>query len=132
MMPMHADTSRARTPDAAGIAARAGGVLVDAGIGLILLRGGPVWLLLIHPCVVALWFCGVWGCTRRWRPDGDHHRAGVSADQGKTIVLAAIALVLFPGFGLIGWSIAATLSALPARRRDRRTPVIPTDHEMSP
>jgi tetratricopeptide (TPR) repeat protein len=123
-----------------GIAVTACGVVADAGIGLMLLRGASVWLLLLHPLAVALWLCGTQGGSRlsSLLPGLSEKQAGKPAPtdhlmgallSGKTIVLTLVALALFPGFGLIGWSIAAALAALPSERHMARAPSIPTDHE---
>lgn len=126
------------------------GLLVDAAIGLAILRGSSPWIALLHAPAVLTWFAGICflyggnprqevrallaGVRRLHRTS----RTGVLRDtagqrdwNARILVFTLLGLISFPGFGPIGCLVAIGLTALPFMIR-RQRPAISPEREGGP
>jgi hypothetical protein len=108
------------------------GAVADGAIGLSILNGAAAWLLLLHIPAALLWAEGIsriagWSHCRaisRWLA-GRRVGNGVEGDagplfHGRTVMLSLIGLLLFPGGGTLGCTIAVCLSSLRLMARHQR------------
>jgi hypothetical protein len=112
-----------------GLLLTLGGLAADGAIGCAILRGGVPWLLLMHVPAALAWAEGIslvggrslsravsekphppTPSPSQWRGAGGE--VPRPALNGRTLVLALIGLLLFPGFGTLGCTIALVLSSL--------------------
>ncbi|MGI8857905.1 MAG: HEAT repeat domain-containing protein [Thermomicrobiales bacterium] len=101
-----------------GAALTLGGLAADGAVGLAILRGGAPWLLLVHLPAALVWAEGISLAEGRSLCRAISHRLlrcalpGTPPLNGRTLMLALIGLLLFPGFGTLGCTIALVLSSL--------------------
>jgi hypothetical protein len=107
-----------------GVSLTLGGFATDSAIGLAILRGDAPWLLLAHLPAAFAWAEGIsllegrslwhgvsaW-CMHRVLPDAAEG-GDIPQLNGRTLVLALIGLLFFPGFGTVGCTVALVLSSL--------------------
>ncbi len=113
-----------------------GGLAADGAVGLAILRGGAPWLLLAHLPAALVWAEGISLADGRSLRDAITRRAMHRALpdppslNGRTLMLALIGLLLFPGFGTLGCTLALALSSLRVMAHHQRA-LPPTEIEAA-
>jgi hypothetical protein len=112
-----------------GFALTLSGLAADGAIGLAILRGGAPWLMLAHLPAALAWAEGISLLEGRslWRAlSASLLRRDTTPLNGRTLMLALIGLLLFPGFGTFGCTVALVLSSLRVMAHHQRT--LPPTH----
>ncbi|MCA1668682.1 MAG: HEAT repeat domain-containing protein [Thermomicrobia bacterium] len=108
----------------AGSVLTVGGVIADGAVGVAILRGATPWALCVHLLAALVWAQGLSlregfslsSLVHRWRARGAGMDAAGNAAgsplNGRTIAFSLIGLLLFPGLGTLGITVAAGISSV--------------------
>lgn len=127
-----------------GSALSIGGLIADGAVGVVILRGAAPWVLCIHLLAALAWAQGLSlregsslsSLVHRWRARGAGIDAtGITAGSplnGRTIAFSLIGLLLFPGLGTLGITVAAGISSVRMMaHRQRALPAFDADATLT-